>query len=369
MTRLPSGCCLTVALFAALAGSPTPAAADTRPVTRTTTDDSPQDIYRKSIGGVVWIENHLEKDSITGTGFLVDAKRKLVVTNYHLALDEETMDVFFPVRDKAGKLIGDPKFYQKNIESLRKTGHYSAGRVVARAPNKDLVVLVLESLPASAVQLDLADNDPEAGDVLHMLGNPAGRELWRWGPAVKPRLGTFRGKYNNFPVEMNYKQITYGSNSFGGNSGGPVLNDAGKVVGVHSSGGGEGGMNGGAVHYSEVAELLNTFTQYRSFSIENPTNVTLHYQVRWGDGEWKESKLEPGKVMTHWLKGDGPEEVVKFRFDRSAQEGYQEKVYTLDYRTVDLGLNVLPSPDYDAKVYYFKYDKGGQNLDLYAKKK
>ena len=359
MTRLLSIWGLFAALFAGLIGPPTRAAAD----------ETPQEIYRKSIGGVVWIENHLpDKSSNMGSGFLVDAKRKLVVTNFHVALAEDTMDVFFPVRDKNGRLIGDPQYYRSHIDALQKTGHYAAGRVIARDPHKDLVILAISALPSSAVELSLATSDPGPSDELHMLGNPAGRELWRWGPAIKPRLSRFQGRYIDFPVEMDYKQIRYSSNSFGGNSGGPVLNGDGKVVGVHSSGGGDGGMNGGAIHYSEVASLLATITPHRVFAIANPTKSTLYYQIRWGDGEWKETKLPPDKVMTHWLRGeDGG--VAQIRFDRSAEPGYQEQLFNLDYFTVNLGLNVKPSPDDDAKVYYFEYDKSGQNLGLYGKKK
>lgn len=359
MTRLLSITGLFAALATAFIGSTTPVVAD----------QHPRVIFDKHIGGVVWIENHVEKGSYMGSGFLVDSKRKLVVTNYHVAIGEEMMDVFFPVRNSKGVLYGDREYYRKNISALQKTGQYAVGRVVAQAPNKDLVILSIGSLPASAVELSLAETDPSPNEVVHVLGNPSGRDLWRWSAALKPRVGHFKGRYNNYPVEMDYKQITYASSSFSGNSGGPVLNDDGKVVGVHSTGGGEGGISGGAVHYSEVQNLLGTLTQHQVFSIENTTKVTLTYQVRWGEGEWKETKLEPGKVMTHWLKAAGEDDVAKIRFDQSTQEGFQEKVFTLDHNTVALGLNVTPSPKLDATMYYFKYDKTGENLSLFAKKK
>jgi S1-C subfamily serine protease len=330
--------------------------------------EEPRDVYRKAINGVVWIENFVANGSYTGSGFLVDRDRRLVVTNYHVTDGEETMDVFFPVRNQQGQLIGDREYYRKNRAALLKTGHYSPGRVVAYAPNKDLAVVALVTLPASAVVLETASVDPSNKDQLHILGNPGGRDLWRWSAAVRPSVGHFRGKYSGYPVEMDYKALTYSASGFGGNSGGPVLNDDGQVVGVHSSGGGEGGIAAGAVHWSEVDRLLSSITKYRVFSVENTSNVPIVYQVRWGDGEWKDWKVEPKKSMVHWFSG-AKDARPSIRFDSSADPGIQEKKYDIVYFVSHLGRNVKPSRVMDAREYYFQYDKTGRLVDLYDRHK
>jgi hypothetical protein len=298
----------------------------------------------------------------------VDRDRRLVVTNYHVTDGEETMDVYFTVRDQQGRLIGDRDYYRKNRDALKRTGHYSGGRVVASAPNKDLAIVAVGPLPASAVVLVTASSDPSQDDQLHVLGNPAGRELWRWGSGVKATVGQFRGKYSNYPVEMDYKRLAFSSNAFGGNSGGPVLNDDGEVVGVQSSGGGPGGIFAGAVHWAEVDTLVNSISRHRVFSVENTSNVTLSYQIRWGDGEWKDWKVEAKKSMVHWLSGDQNAR-PQIRFDRSADPGIQEQVYDLDYFVSHLGRNVKPSLVRDAREYYFRYDNTGRNVGLYDRHK
>lgn len=330
--------------------------------------EEPRDVYRGSIGGVVWIENFIGTRSTTGTGFLVNRERKLVVTNYHVTNGEETMDVYFPARDSDGTLISRRGYYQENRTRLKELGYYSVGRVVATAPGKDLSIVSVGRVPGSAFEFETASDDPSEDDRLYLLGNPAGRDLWRLGPGVKPEIGTFRGKYSDYPVEMDYKRIRYSVSSFGGNSGGPVLNAAGKVVGVHSSGGGEGGFRGGAVHWSEVDDLLGSVKPHRVFSVENTSNVTVSYQIRWGDGEWGSHKVAARSSWVHWWSGTykGKPEV---RFDSSADTGYQEKKYTVEYYTSYIGRNVKPTVKNDAREYVFRYDKSGVNLDLDLYKK
>lgn len=52
-----------------------------------------------------------------------------------------------------------------------------------------------------------------AGDLVYILGNPGGQDLWRW------TLGQFLNDHGDF--------LHIQSDVFGGNSGGPVLNKQG----------------------------------------------------------------------------------------------------------------------------------------------
>jgi S1-C subfamily serine protease len=327
--------------------------------------EEPSQLYQDWIGGVVWIQNHVGNSVGGGSGFLVDKQRRLVVTNQHVAMDEETMDVFFPVRYK-GKIINEQQYYKNNIRELRKTGHYNVGRVVAVAPAKDLAILRIGKIPDSAVEFETAAGDPDDDDRLYLLGNPANRDLWRFGPGVKPSIGRFKGEYLNDSVARDYKKIRYTVSSFGGNSGGPVLNARGKVVGVHSSSAGTGGSDGGAVHWSEVDDLLDTIKTHRVFSIENTSNVKLFYQIRWGDGQWKDQEVAAKWTMVHWNTADSPGS-PQIRFACSADNVDLTKEYELDTYTSYLGRNVEPKVDVDAMEYTLQYDKSGRNIDLYKK--
>ena len=54
-----------------------------------------QQIYNQAIHSVVWIH----AGEFTGSGVLIDKRRKLVVTNQHVTDNTEWVDVFFPVAE------------------------------------------------------------------------------------------------------------------------------------------------------------------------------------------------------------------------------------------------------------------------------
>lgn len=358
-------------------------------------DFSAAALFRHAIPGVVWIENYLPNGGVSfGSGFLVSRQRRLVVTNYHVAGGEATMGVYFPVRDSDGRLISDRNYYQQQRAKLRESGDYNVGWVVAQAPDKDLAILRLSELPQSAVALPLKIPSHKNGDVrtdirlmdvLHVLGNPGGRDLWQWGAVIEPEFSRFRGTYEGYPVAMNYASLTFSSNVFGGNSGGPVLDRNGDVVGVLSARGGEGGMFARAVHYAEIYALLMTIKSFQIFSVTNTGRETLSYQIRWNDQEWKDMTVGSGDSLWHSYEcaiADVFSDLGSFlpgytykppcsarpqiRFDSSLVLGLQLKQYDLNTNIADLGPNVKPHIQRDAKQYEFRW-RSDSTLDLYQK--
>ena len=92
----------------------------------------------------------------------------------------------------------------------------------------------INSLPSTAVELNTASGDPSNQDQLHVLGDPAERDLGDGDRLSGRRVGHFQGRYRDYPVSMDYRDLTISSSVFGGNSGGPVFDDAGRVVEVLS---------------------------------------------------------------------------------------------------------------------------------------
>lgn len=325
--------------------------------------EEPDALYQKCVRGVVWIENPLAdgKTIATGSGFLVDRNKGFIVTNYHVTAGRTAMHVYFPVRSQ-GKLVTDRGYYQKNRTALHGIKHYYYARVVAADPQKDLAILYVGRIPDAATVLPIASTDPDPAEPLHLIGNPAGRDLWRWCPAIKPAIADFAYNFNGQAVS--FKAIHVYSGSFGGNSGGPLLNEDGEVAGVWQSGGGPGGQNGTAIHYSELNRLIASCKRYRMFSIENASSVTVKYQVRWGEGEWKEWSVEPKKSMCHWnTSSDNPRPQV--RFDGSAASGFQEKSFAVECYVIHFGRGGNPAQTWAARQYRFRHDSTGQSLDLY----
>src|SRR3954468_15026776 len=78
-------------------------------------------------------------------------------------------------------------------------------------------------------------------------------------------------------------------------------------------------------------------TTYGSFVISNPSNVAIHYQVRWGNGDWQTVCIYPGEVRWHYYEIDenGQVPTPSVRFDCIAgDEDITYRVYNVDvYQT------------------------------------
>lgn len=76
-------------------------------------------MYDRCIDGVVYVETVLRegllRDEVSqGSGFLIDRRRKLVVTNYHVTQEKDKIRVLFPVRGLFGEVISERKYYAEN---------------------------------------------------------------------------------------------------------------------------------------------------------------------------------------------------------------------------------------------------------------
>ena len=174
-------------------------------------------VYEKAIRSVMWIVN---TDIGEGSGVLINKQFKLAVTNAHVTDKQNTIDVYFPAPDEKGELIKDRSFYMASSSVLKRLGYYTKGHVVARNEETDLAIIKLDGLPETAREIDWDFTTPttNAGDLVYILGNPGGQELWRW------TLGEFLNDHGDF--------LHLQSDVFGGNSGGPVLNKQGILIGI-----------------------------------------------------------------------------------------------------------------------------------------
>jgi S1-C subfamily serine protease len=126
-------------------------------------------VYQRVLRSTVWIRAYQGQGKVsTGSGSLVDGKRLLVLTNYHVVGDVREVTLLFAAyRD--GKLIAERDFY---LENLRRLG--LRGKVVARDQKHDLALVQLGSVPNSARALALAAESVSPGQTVHSIGNPGG---------------------------------------------------------------------------------------------------------------------------------------------------------------------------------------------------
>ena len=196
----------------------------------------------------MWIVNPDSMDSSTrtiptGSGVLLHKQFKLAVTNAHVTKTSQEVDVYFPAPNAKGKLMIERNFYVKNRSVLEQLGYYTKGHVVAKSVETDLAIIQLEGLPETARQIDQEFNTPSinVGESVHILGNPGGRDLWRW------TLGKFQ--------KDDEKVLHIQANIYGGNSGGPVLNEKGILLGIIARS--DRHMNAEAIPARYIYQLLS----------------------------------------------------------------------------------------------------------------
>ena len=322
-----------------------------------------QQIYDQTIHSVVWILTESGNSINYGSGVLIDKDSKLVVTNQHVIDNADRVYVLFPYRDQNGRLQKDLDFYLNNVEWLV-DNNYATGeaRVIAQNVENDLAIVQLDWLPSTAreIQHDFSRNAEDSmkrGDKVHILGNPGThREIWLWNWTQ----GTFSGPQQSCPVgdgELVGCLVMEGD-THGGNSGGPVLNGQGVLIGILSAGTDE--TLSLAATTRNIKALLDTLQW--TLRIRNPTGVQVHYQMRWTQNHsWQNYSLETGYVRTHGLDEERlTQGFPKIRFDYVAGDN------AVTYRVHTLGAT-LQSQDNneDAPTYYFGFNWRGDRLDLY----
>jgi S1-C subfamily serine protease len=184
------------------------------------------------VASCAWVR--AENDG-AGGGFVVDRQNRWLVTCRHVVGDQKTVDVFFPWY-RGGELVTDKPDYLGNRPRLRDEGLLVTGKVLKTADAADLALVELESLPPAVAAVRFAHARP--GEWLTVIGHRMDLDtLWNvtTGPArATGRLADgypWRGKKLAVNADVVIGQLPIEE----GDSGGPVFNDRGEVVGMASA--------------------------------------------------------------------------------------------------------------------------------------
>lgn len=166
-----------------------------------------------------------------GTGVLVDAKRKLILTAVNVMADQENIVVFFPAMNK-GTIETDRRFYLS--EHLQKKKLAIAGKLVAIDTKRDLALVELESLPNNIPEVPLTAKGPKAGEAVYSLTNPSSGKLWTQTGRMVKQVGRSSLGYANPKGSFRVDALTIATDvpTKSGESGGPLLNSKGELVGL-----------------------------------------------------------------------------------------------------------------------------------------
>ena len=326
---------------------------------------SVDEIFDKTVQSLVWIlcPDNQDNSIAQGSGVLIDKELRLAVTNHHVVENNDEVGVYFPVRDLHGVLINERSFYinENNWGVLQRLGYAVVGRVIAKEPKTDLAIIQLEGIPDTVQEIKHNFNySPHLNmnnqDQVQFFGNPGGRNLWTW------TAGFFDS------VERGMIKIRAGI--YQGNSGGPVLDDQGMLIGITTLSNEQ--HTAWAVPAKHINDLLNTLQPRHVFSISNNTTSTLHYFVKWSAStDWEQTTLKPAQIMIHWYSGKNvPDGYPKIFFDYIANdEKMTPRHYDLKTYVRHLGEGVKPSHVKDAREYHFGYNSRTEILDLYDSEK
>jgi len=174
--------------------------------------DKLADIVEKVEPGVVRLDVTSDLGKGIGSGFLID-KDGTVVTNYHVIAGAKTVTAQF-----------------SNGKEVPVVGH-----IVTRA-DLDIALLRLEHTPASATVLPIAEILPRKGESVYTFGSPKGLSFSVTSGTVSAlrESDEFKKLMGFRPFETNVRLVQTDAAISPGNSGGPLINDDGAVVGINS---------------------------------------------------------------------------------------------------------------------------------------
>lgn len=197
-------------------------------------DLSKDELYHLALRSVAWI--HSTKGR--GTGWLVDEKRKLLITNDHVVRrDKNTVDltvqVVFPVyRDENDiqSLIQERRHYEDILDQV-----LISAELIHTDPKRDLAIVQLSRLPPQVHKLGLASNSCTPGENVHSVGNPgASTAVWVYSGGTVRAVHRKKVRYADAVLDARVVETQAPVNP--GDSGGPVLNDAGELTAVVQGG-------------------------------------------------------------------------------------------------------------------------------------
>jgi hypothetical protein len=258
------------------------------------------EIYYQLLRSTGWVVvKHGKKKFSSGTCWVLDERRCLVVTNQHVVGSKKSVKVFFP-RYRKGKVIRPSRSYVQKKQ-------YIPGKVLATDRKRDLALIRLKRLPRGIGALALATDRPTQDEPLYSVGNSSVKsnvqtgKLWRFVASKVKQLvfGKFE-QQNKLAVEACVLKTL---SRFGhGDSGGPLVNARNQLVAVVDAISTENRRIGFSIDVSEVREFIE-------HALDHPGLPGARVLV---GGSWKAVFGEKGKeaMFRVTFRGDGTLEMI-----------------------------------------------------------
>jgi len=174
-------------------------------------EPSAKEIFKMAGDAVVWIEVDCTGGKLYGTGFFVSADGRILTNKHVVAAADE---------DRLGTV--------KNITVTMRDGKSFATEHITTHKQYDLAVIQIKNPPKKLTYLHFADELPEVGEELIIIGHPAGLG-WSLSEGRVSQIRDDPDGGKNIWIQ------TDGAIN-PGNSGGPMLNRYGQVVSIATKG-------------------------------------------------------------------------------------------------------------------------------------
>jgi S1-C subfamily serine protease len=310
-------------------------------------------LYKKCAPGVV-ILSSLDANSM-GSGAIISGKGE-IITNWHVIEGQDKMLVWI---------------YNSNITSRKDLDpdSYLIAKVIAEDQTRDLAMLVIENKTNSLVTIPLGrDYELNIADDVFAIGHPE-NYIWSFTYGVISQIRkdwdwTY-GDNQKFTADVIQTQTPTNP----GNSGGPLFNDAGKLVGINTFGSDGQGLNF-AVTVGEVRTFISDarngkyepserLVSWESFD-KNDNGVPDYYlRDVDNDGKYDVSKTdenEDGVIDYYGLdtNGDQKPDILIFDDDNNGSFEYYliDENYDGTFDQIGIDTNGDREPD-----QYFPYEE------------
>ena len=176
--------------------------------------------------------------TVSGTGFVLTSDG-YIATNYHVVETAIQSDSKVTVK------MNDGTSYE--------------GKVIGGDADNDVALVKIEAKGLSAATLGNS-NEMEVGETVYSIGNPLGELTYTLTSGVVSALD--RELQTSVSGSINMFQIDAAINS--GNSGGPIYNDRGQVIGIATAKNMTSGVEGigFAVPVNDAIEVLNELAEF-----------------------------------------------------------------------------------------------------------
>src|SRR5262245_17537741 len=183
-------------------------------------------VYEEALQSTTWVLTKTSGKTSSGTGVLVDAEKKLVVTNYHVVGEARTAIIFFPAMQN-GKPIVARKHYVDNVKTLG-----IRGRILGVDRKRDLALIQLDRLPESGIKaIPMAAESPKPGEDVESVGNPGSSDaLWVYTSGTVRSV--YKKQFRTGAGDHEFNVVETQSPINTGDSGGPVVNHQGELVAI-----------------------------------------------------------------------------------------------------------------------------------------